>query len=47
MTPECPLCGNWDATLLGVLNLLTWVRCRACGADYTVDKEETNGNEEE
>lgn len=34
------MCGAPDYSLLGVLNVLTWVRCRACGMDYCIETKE-------
>jgi transposase-like protein len=31
--PHCPLCGGMG-TLLGILGLRQWWRCRDCGVDF-------------
>jgi len=38
----CPQCGSPEATSLGKLGKLFWVRCRQCGTDYelTVTEDE-------
>ena len=33
----CPTCGGFEATELGTLGRLYWVRCRLCGTDYHLD----------
>ena len=32
----CPHCGDTLASILGYLGSLLWLRCRACGSDYSV-----------
>ena len=33
---SCPVCSCSDATVLGALPPHLWLRCRACGLDYTL-----------
>jgi len=32
---SCPVCGDDRFDVLGTLGLLTWIRCRACGSEWT------------
>ncbi len=34
---QCPICASEVSTLIGTLGMLTMVRCRQCGCDYSVD----------
>lgn len=36
----CPACGASEFAELGVLGHLTWLRCRDCGLDVSVQAEE-------
>jgi hypothetical protein len=31
----CQCCGSTEFTLLGVLGFLKWLRCRACGMEFS------------
>jgi rubredoxin len=35
----CPMCGSEQCTYLGTLGSVQWVRCAACGWDYTTELE--------
>ena len=37
---ECPQCNAQQPVLLGQLGKLTWVRCQACGWDYSLQPED-------
>jgi uncharacterized protein YbaR (Trm112 family) len=34
----CPLCGGF-LELLGALGWLVWVRCENCGAEFSIDAD--------
>jgi uncharacterized Zn finger protein len=36
---RCPSCASFEATVLGSLGDLHWVRCRDCGTDYVSDPD--------
>ena len=39
MIPECPACNCKEHSCIGILGKLTYLRCRDCGIDYSVDRE--------
>lgn len=41
----CPHCGDTLASLLGRLGYLIWLRCRACGSDYSVSVDSLDPTE--
>ncbi len=42
---RCPLCGGREATDLGSLGRLHWVRCRSCGATLSRPRDDPEGTE--
>ncbi len=41
----CPHCGDTLPSLLGRLGYLIWLRCRACGSDYSVAVDDLSTDE--
>lgn len=41
----CPHCGDRLASILGRLGYLIWLRCRACGSDYSTPVDSFSADE--